>query len=121
MDDEPLGAVVVLATGVGASSSSDHGFNEQLANRVDRAITVSLGLNFEQIFAGNMIGMCSIFVIRTCPMASVAIICRVAAAEAAKRVTIPAQNRRWRPIFHAALSVILFNKVKNLAEFNRNR
>jgi hypothetical protein len=118
-DEEPLGAVIVFATGAGASSSSAHGFNEQLANRADSAITLSLRLIFEQLFAGNMIDVCSIIVIQACPMASVAIICRVAAVQAAKRVTIPAQNRRWRPIIHAALSAILFNKVKNLGEFNR--
>ena len=112
--------MVVFATGAGASSSSDHGFNEQLASRADSAITLSLRLIFEQLFAGNMIDVCSIIVIRACPMASVAIICLVAAVQAAKRVTIPAQNRRWRPIIHAALSAILFNKVKHLGHFNRN-
>jgi hypothetical protein len=83
--------VVVLATGAGASSSSAHGFSEQLASRADNAIRVSPGLIFEQVFAGNMIDVRSIIMIRAYPLAGVAIICRVDAVQAAKRVTIPAQ------------------------------
>jgi hypothetical protein len=55
-----------------------------------------------------------------CPGASVAIICRVNAVQAAKRVTIPVQNSVWRAKYYAALSAILFNKVKNLGVFYGN-
>jgi hypothetical protein len=62
-----------------------------------------------------MIRGCSIIMIQGCRMAGVAIICRVDAGRAAKRVTIPRlQGQDW-PVFQAALSVILFNKVNYLA------
>jgi hypothetical protein len=84
------------------------------------AMTVSLRLVIRRFLSGDMIGGCSSIVVCACPRASVAIICRVEAAQAAKRVTISALNRlNWLAI-HAALSAILFNKVKNLGDFRRN-
>jgi hypothetical protein len=67
-----------------------------------------------------MIEGSSINVIGTCPSASVAVICRVRAVQAAKHVTIPVQSKVLWLDFHAALSAILFNKVKNIDAIYRN-
>ena len=115
----------VLAAGGGISSSSEpKGFRllmvSQPAIVAASATTVSLRLVIRWFVSGDMIDGCSSMVVWACPAASVAIICRVDAVQAAKHVTIPVQNRVWRPRFHVALSVILFNKVKNSGAFSSN-
>ncbi len=71
-------------------------------------------LNVRQILLGNMIDARSIKVIHACHRADVAVICRVDASFAAKRVTIWAPEHVEKRRIHAALSAILLNKVKNL-------
>ena len=51
---------------------------------------------------------------------SVAIICRSGAVETANYVTFPAPNTLKKAYFLAALSVILFNKVKHLGRISGN-
>ncbi|MDH3777512.1 MAG: hypothetical protein OES59_01715, partial [Gammaproteobacteria bacterium] len=50
----------------------------------------------------------------------VAILCRAGTAEAANYVTFPAPNTVRKGAFLAALSDILFNKVKHLGRIYRN-
>jgi hypothetical protein len=93
MEDEPLGTVEVLAAGGGASLSSlPNGLREQPAIEIASAIRVTLRPLLRRLLSGDIIDGCSIIVVDACPWASVAIICRVDAVQAAKRVTILAQN-----------------------------
>jgi len=90
---------VLLATGaVAASSSLDpKGFIllTVLHPPIDKdsATTVRLRPDLRLNVAGDMVERRSIIVVRDCPGAGVGIICRVDADRAAKRVTIPAQER----------------------------
>jgi hypothetical protein len=92
MEDEPLGAWLLVVTGAGASSSSENGFNEQPANVADIASKLKRTRRFLRFLLEDIIDGCSIAIIRACPSASVAIICRVGVYQAAKHVTIPAQK-----------------------------
>jgi hypothetical protein len=115
MEDEPLGTVEVLAAGGGASlSSPPNGLREQPAIEIASAIAATLRPVLRHFLSGDIIDGCSIIVVCACPLASVAIICRVEGNLAAKHVTISAQNRLQQPGYQAALSAMLFNKVKNL-------
>ena len=112
-------------TGGGALFSSDpNGFRllivVQPAMLMARAIAASFRPLFRRFLSGDIIDGCSIIVVSVCPWAGVAVICRVGAARAAKRVTISAQKRVCKPKYYAALSAILFNKVKNLGAICRN-
>ena len=78
------------------------------------AKTLSRDKRIRHLLSGGMIDGCSILVVGARPAASVVIICRVDAIEAAKHVTIPAQKGLGKTGFPLGLSVILFNKVKNL-------
>jgi len=121
IEDEPLGTVEVLGAGGGASLSSlPNGFKEQPAIEMASAITATLRPVLRHFLSGDIIDGCSIIVVCACPLASVAIICRVESNQAAKHVTISAQNRLRQPGYQAALSAMLFNKVKNLGLIIRN-
>ena len=78
-------------------SSDPNGFRLlivlQPAMLMASAIAVTLRPLFRRFLSGDMIGGCSSIVVSVCPGAGVAIICRVGAVGAAKRVTIPAQKR----------------------------
>ena len=123
MDEDLLAGADVCIGGV-SLSSEPNGFRllmvSQPAMVAASAMTVSLRLVIRRFLSGDMIDGCSSIVVGACPGASVAIICRVDAAQAAKHVTIPALNRVRRLEYHVALSVILFNKVKNLGVFCSN-
>ena len=83
------------------------------------AITLSRSGMIRHLLSGDIVDGRSIIVVGACRRAGVAIICRVDAVQAAKRVTIPTQKGLRRAGFQEALSVILFNKVKNLAALHR--
>ena len=125
IDDEPDGIVVARGAGGGASSSSAaKGLSLfmvlQPAMEIASAATASVRPFLRRYFRGDIIDGRSITVVRVCPLAGVAIICRVVVGRDAKHVTIPAQRRVWQPRYQAALSAILFNKVKNLGAICRS-
>ncbi len=114
--------VEVRATGGGVLSSFDpNGFKllivEQPARPLNRAIAVIFRpvrvRLLTQFLSEDMIDGCSIIVVSVCPGAAVAIICRVDAVRAAKRVTIPAQNGSDSPNItrHCPLSYPIKSKI----------
>lgn len=81
--------MVPLDTGVrGGGSSLANGFKEQPASVAASTIAVNRRLKVMLFLLGNMIDARSIIVIHACQGAGVAVICRVDASFAAKRVTI---------------------------------
>ena len=98
-------------------ASSEDGFEEQPVKVAASATAVSWRLIFRQILLRDIIRGCSIPVGSGLYFQGVAILCRSGVAGAANYVTFPAANTALKGIFQAALSDILFNKVKRLGRF----
>jgi hypothetical protein len=122
IDEDPDGIVEVRAAAGGALSLFEpNGLTAlivpQPATQRLKAIAVSLRPArvhlLGQFLSGDMIDGCSIIVVGVCPRAGVGIICRVSAAGAAKRVTIPAQTGPGRPdnSRHCPLSYSIKSKI----------
>ena len=119
IEDEPLGIVAVRGAGGGASASSSlKGLNLSIVAqppiRSDNAAIESVRLDPRRFLSGDIIGGRSITVVRVCPLAGRCynMSCRRRSGCQTRHNSGP--NRVWQPKYCAALSAILFNKVKNL-------
>ena len=96
------------------------GLDEHPIKAAVSVIVVSRRLIFRHFLLRDIIRGCSIQIGSGLIFRSVAILCRSGAAEAANYVTFPAPKSVRKGLFKAALSDILFNKVKHLGHFLGN-
>ena len=118
----PLCDCVVDAAGTlgRRASSLENGFREHPASVAASATTVSRRLKFGQILLRDIIRECSIQFGSGLYFQGVAILCQSGVAGAANYVTFLAADAVRKSVFQAALSDILFNKVKRLGRFLGN-